>query len=61
VGRSERQKELARRRHRRAKIRQLQRRAESASQSEKAVIADKIRKLTPGSTAVIDKLGLEER
>jgi hypothetical protein len=61
VSRSERKKELARRRHRRAKIHQLQRRAESASQSEKAVIADKIRQLTPGCAAVIDKLGLEER
>jgi hypothetical protein len=61
VGRSERQKELARRRQRRAKIRHLQRRAESASPSEKAVIAEKIRQLTPGSGEVIDRLGLEER
>ena len=61
MGRSERQKELARRRQRRAKIRHLQRRAESASQSEKAVIAEKIRQLTPGSDQVIDRLGLEER
>jgi hypothetical protein len=61
VSASERRKELRRRRHRRKKITQLKRRASKANTSEKAVIADKIRRLTPGNAAIIDHLGLEER
>ena len=60
VGSSERQRELRRRRHRRVKIDKLAKRAEKANASEKAVIAEKIRQLTPGYAVIIDKLGLEE-
>ncbi len=61
VGSSERQRELRRRRHRRVKIDQLKRRAATASVSEKNVIAEKIRKLTPGGEEIIAVMGLEER
>ena len=36
-------------------------RLEKATVSEKAVIADKIRCLTPGAGGVIETLGLDER
>lgn len=58
---SERRKEIKRRRHRRKKIDQLKRRAEKATVSEKAVIAQKIRELSPGGDEIVEKLGLEER
>ena len=58
---SERQRELRRRRHRRQKMAHLKRRAEAASVSEKGVLAQKIRKLTPGGEEIIERLGLEER
>ena len=61
MGASERQKEIKRRRHRRKKMTQLKRRAEKATVSEKAVIATKIRSLTPGAEGIIEKLSLEER
>lgn len=58
---SERSRELTRRRHRKIKLNQLKRRTAKASASEKVVIAAKIRRLTPGATIIIEKLGLEER
>ena len=61
MGSNERMKELRRRRHRRAKMGRIKRKVESANTSEKAVMADKIRKLTPGGEEIIDRLGLEER
>lgn len=61
MGISERQKEIKRRRHRKEKLAQLKRRAEKASASEKAVIAAKIRRLTPGAEEIIARWGLEER
>ncbi len=61
MGRSERMKELARRRHRKQKLAQLKRRAATASASEKAVIAQKIRRLTPGADQIIADWGLESR
>ena len=39
----------------------LKRRAVNASVSEKAIIAEKIRKLTPGAEELILRLALEER
>ena len=57
---SERQRELKRRRHRRKKMAQLNRQVKSANASERAVIADKIRNLTPGAEVLIASLGLEE-
>lgn len=58
---SERKKEIKRRRHRRKKIDHLKRRVEKATVSEKATIASKIRRLTPGADEVIEKLDIEER
>ena len=57
---SERRRELRRRRHRRKKMPKLKARAEKASASDKKVIADKIRGLTPGAEAIIAALGLEK-
>jgi hypothetical protein len=39
----------------------VKRRAATATPSEKAVLAHKIRRLTPGAEGIIEKLGLEER
>ena len=61
VGCSERKKELRRRRHRQVKLEQFKRKATRANVTEKGVIADKIRRLTPGSVAIITRLGLDER
>ena len=43
------------------KMEQFRRKAAGANVSEKAVIAEKIRRLTPGCDAIIAKLELEER
>jgi len=61
VPKSERQREIRRRRHRRAKLNQFKRRLDKASVSEKAVIAEKLRKLTPGAEQLIEDWQLEER
>jgi hypothetical protein len=61
VGCSERQKELKRRRHRREKLTRLKLRAKNANQSEKSVIAEKIRRLTPGGEEIVERMELEER
>lgn len=61
MGCSERRKEIKRRRHRRKKIDQLKDRVPKASVSEKAHIADILRKLTPGANQIISNLSLEER
>jgi hypothetical protein len=58
---SERQKELKRRRQRKKKVTKLKQRAETASVSEKAVVAGKIRDITPGAEVIIERLGLEDR
>ena len=57
----ERHKEIAKRRHRKKKLKILKRKAAKATISEKAHIATKIRKLTPGAEVIIATLGLEER
>ena len=58
---NERRKEIKRRRHRRKKLTQLSKRLEKATVSEKAVIAEKIRSLTPGGSQIIEAWGLETR
>ena len=58
---SERRKELKRRRHRRQKLAHFKKKLESATVSEKAHIAQKIRGMTPGAEVVISALGLDER
>jgi hypothetical protein len=61
VSASERQRELRRRRHRRKKLVILNRKLSKATVSEKTVIIDKIRDLTPGAEAIIARLELEKR
>ncbi len=58
---SERRKEIKRRRHRRKKVAQFAKKLEKATVSETAVIAEKLRSLTPGGQVIIDRWGLEER
>jgi hypothetical protein len=58
---SERRRELRRRRHRRKKIRLFGRKLEKATVSERAVIADKLRDLTPGAEVIIERWELEKR
>ncbi len=60
MGCSERRKEIKRRRHRRAKVAHLEKKLEKATNSEKIHITEKLRALTPGATAVIERLGLNE-
>jgi len=57
---SERRKEIKRRRHRRVKMAQWIRQLKSAKVSERTLIAEKIRALTPGADIVIANLGLDE-
>lgn len=61
MGSIERKKELRRRRHRSQKMTRLRRRAVVANTSEKAIIAQKIRRLTPGSESIIASMALEDR
>lgn len=57
----ERKREIRRRRARRRKMVILTRRASTATASEKVILAEKIRKLTPGAEVHITRLALEER
>ena len=57
----ERRRELRRRRSRRKKCGILKRKCESANASEKVVIANKLRSLTPAADILIDRWNLEER
>jgi len=57
----ERKKELKRRRHRREKLRQLERKLKNATVSERSGIAEKIRDLTPGAEVIIERWDLEKR
>ncbi len=61
MGSCERRKEIKRRRHRREKLTHYKKRIEKANPSEKAVIATKLRALTPGAEILIATLQLEER
>jgi hypothetical protein len=60
-GISERMKEVKRRRHRREKLKKFQTRLKKATTSEKAMIAEKIRRLSPGAEQVIENLGLVKK
>ncbi len=57
---SERAKEIKRRRHRKAKIKELEKKLAAASPSDKAQIADKIRKLTPGADVILARNELQD-
>jgi hypothetical protein len=58
---SERKRELARRRHRTKKKAQFSRKLKTATVSEKAIIADKLRAMTPGAETIIHNWDLAKR
>ena len=58
---SDRQQELKRRRHRRKKLKVFARKLQKATVSEKTVIAEKIRGLTPGCETIIANWDLEKK
>ena len=60
-GISDRHQEIRRRRTRKKKIAKLALKIPKASASEKAVIAQKLRNMTPGAVELIERLGLEAR
>jgi hypothetical protein len=60
-GISDRKQEIKRRRKRRAKIDHFKHKLKKATTSEKLVMAEKIRKMTPGAEKIIADLALEER
>lgn len=59
-GISERAKEIKRRRHRRKKLSHFQKRLKKATASEKGVIVNKLRNLTPGAEVIIEAWQLGE-
>ena len=61
MGLSERQRELRRRRSRKKKLNHIKSRLAKASVSEKNVLAERIRRITPGADVIIERLSLEER
>jgi hypothetical protein len=60
-GISNRMKEIKRRRHRRKKLTKFGTKLKKATTSEKLVMAEKLRKLTPGCNDLIERMGLEDR
>ncbi len=58
---SERQRELRRRRHRKEKVAKLQKKLQTGSAGDKALIAEKLRMLTPGAEDIIRRWGLEDQ
>ncbi len=58
---SERKRELRRRRHRKKKVSILVRKLEKATVSEKTIIADKLRALSPGGETIVARLELDKR
>ena len=58
---SERKRELRRRRHRKKKLSILARKLEKATVSERGVIAEKLRSLTPGGEAIIARWDIDKR
>jgi hypothetical protein len=58
---SERKKELRRRRHRHKKVALFARKLEKATVSERGVMAEKLRALTPGGAQIVGRWELEKR
>lgn len=56
---SERVREIRRRRKRREQLVKWAKRAVKATKSEKAVLASKLRRTTPGAEELIKRMGLE--
>jgi hypothetical protein len=61
VSLSERKQELKRRRHRKKKLKVFARKLVKATVSEKTVLAEKIRRLTPGCEVLIENWDLEKK
>jgi hypothetical protein len=61
VSLSERKQELKRRRHRKKKLKVFARKMVKATVSEKTVLAEKIRSLTPGCEVLIANWDLEKK
>jgi hypothetical protein len=57
----ERRKELKRRRHRRKKTALFARKLQKATVSERALIVEKLRNMTPGAETIIQRWELEKR
>ena len=57
----ERKKELKRRRHRQKKLAHLAKKLQKATVSEKGIIAEKVRQLTPGGEVVLENWGVTQR
>lgn len=60
-GISNRMKEIKRRRHRKQKIAKFETKLKKATQSERLVMAEKLRKMTAGCEILIARMGLTER
>lgn len=60
-GISDRKQEIKRRRHRRKKYATITAKLKKATVSEKVILAEKLRKLTPGCEELIGRWGLEEK
>lgn len=56
---TERTRELRRRRHRKKQVARLLGKAAKSNAAEKAIIANKLRRLTPGGNVIIAQNGLE--
>ena len=60
-GISDRKQEIKRRRHRRKKLAVFARKLKKATVSERAVIAEKLRRMTPGCEVIVANWGLEKQ
>ena len=60
-GVSNRMKEIKRRRHRKQKVAKFALKLKKATQSERLVIATKLRKMTAGAEVLIARMGLDDR
>jgi len=58
---SERKRELRRRRHRKKKLSIFSRKLQKSTVSERGIIADKIRSLTPGGEVIVANWDLGKR
>ena len=58
---SERQRELRRRRHRKQKVAKLQKKLQTGSAGDKGLVAEKLRRLTPGAEEIISRWGLADQ
>ncbi|MEI8318365.1 MAG: DUF6800 family protein [Planctomycetia bacterium] len=60
-GISNRMKEIKRRRHRKQKVAKFALKLKKATQSERLVIATKLRRMTAGAEVLIARMGLDDR